>query len=67
MTNSIPLIDDAHFRNLSLRYSIQKNSISFVVVRFDGYTFSSPTFADDALKAELEKKFLEIVDLFEGY
>lgn len=67
MTNLIPLIDDVNSCNLSLRYSIQKNSISFVVVRFDGHTFSSPTFADDALKAQLEKKFLEIVDLFEGY
>ena len=67
MTNSIPLIDDAYSRNLSLSYSIQQNSISFVVVRFDGHAFSSPTFATDALQVELEKKFLEIVDLFEGY
>ncbi|MDD2864671.1 MAG: hypothetical protein PHC99_08095 [Methylococcales bacterium] len=66
MTNFIPLID-ANSRNLSLRYSVQKNSLSFVVVRFDGHAFSSPTFANDALQAELEKKFLEIVELFEGY
>jgi len=66
MTNSIPLLD-AHSRNFVLRYSIKEHSLSFSVVRFDGCAFSSPTFAADALQAELEKKFLEVVELFEGY
>ncbi len=66
MTNSIPLID-AHQRNLSLRYSIKGNSICFFVTRFDGHSFSKPVFANDVLHSELENKFIEIVDLFEGY
>ena len=66
MTNSIPLIDSQQ-RNCSLRYSIDKNSLFFTVVRFDGHTFRTPLFAKDALDLELEKKFIEIVELFEGY
>jgi hypothetical protein len=66
MTNSLPLLD-AYSRNFVLRYSVQQNSLSFSIVRFDGCAFSSPTFANDALQAELEKKFLEVVELFEGY
>lgn len=66
MTNSIPLID-AHQRNLSLVYSIKGNSLSFVVARFDGCSFSKPEAFSDSLNSELEKKFIEIADLFEGY
>lgn len=66
MTNQISLLD-AHLRNMSLIYTLKGNSLSFVVVRFDGHSFNSPNFASDALQSELEKKFIEIADLFEGY
>jgi hypothetical protein len=67
MTDAIPLIVDAHQRNMSLVYSVKGNSLSFVVARFDGASFSKPQSFSDALQSELEKKFVEIADLFEGY
>ena len=67
MSKSIPLID-AHQRNCSLRYSIAHNSLFFTIVRFDGDVFRlPPAFAVGDLESELEKKFIEILDLFEGY
>lgn len=65
MTNSIPLID-AHSRNMSLRFSVQSNSLFFTVTRFDGSAFSVPPAFSDALNFALEQKFIEVVDLFEG-
>ena len=64
MTNSIPLLD-IHQRNMSLVYSVKGNSLSFVVARFDGASFTNPESFSDALNSELEKKFIEIADLFE--
>ena len=64
MTNSLPLID-AHSRNMSLRFSVQSNSLFFTVTRFDGGIFTvSPAFSD-ALNFALEQRFIEIADLFE--
>jgi hypothetical protein len=67
MTNVIPLID-AHQRNCSLHFSVKDNSLFFTVTRFDGHPFNLPLpFCQDAFNSELEKKFIEIADLFEGY
>lgn len=67
MTILIPLID-AQQRNCSLRYSVDANSIFFTVTRFDGGRFSSPPESfNDAVSTSLESKFVEIVELFEGY
>ena len=66
MTNSIPIVD-VHSRSLSLRYSVKGSSICFFLTRFDGHSFNPPSFATDALNSELENKFVEIVELFEGY
>lgn len=65
MTNSIPLID-ANCRSMSLRFSVESNSLFFTVTRFDGGVFRvSPAFAD-ALNFSLEQHFIEIADLFEA-
>lgn len=65
MTNSLPLLD-AHSRNMSLRFSVETNSLFFSVTRFDGGVFSvSPAFSD-ALNSALEQRFIEIADLFEA-
>jgi hypothetical protein len=66
MTNSLPLLD-VHQRNMSLRFSVKDNSIFFEVTRFDGHLFNKPVSFSDSLHSELEKKFIEIADLFEGY
>lgn len=67
MSNVIPLID-AHQRNCSLCFSVETNSLFFTVTRFDGHPFNSPLpFCKDAFNSELESKFIEILDLFEGY
>lgn len=66
MSNQIPLID-SHNRNMSLVYSVEGVKVSFFLSRFDGHSFIFPKFAPDALQSELEKKFIEIADLFEGY
>lgn len=67
MTNLVPLID-AQQRNCSLRFSVDRNSIFFTVTRFDGGNFSVPPASfNDAVSTALENKFIEIVELFEGY
>ena len=67
MTNSIPLIDDAHCRNMSLRFSVESNSLFFTVTRFDGGVFTASPEFTDALNSALEQKFIEIADLFEAH
>jgi hypothetical protein len=66
MTNSLPLLD-VHQRNMSLRFSVKDNLMFFTVTRFDGHSFNKPVSFSDSLHSELEKKFIEIADLFEGY
>lgn len=67
MTNSIALID-AQQRCCSLRFFVDSNSIFFTVTRFDGGRFSSPPPSfNDAIATALESKFVEIVELFDGY
>lgn len=65
MTNSISLID-AHSRNMSLRYSVESNSLFFTVTRFDGANFRNFPVSNDQLTKELENRFIELIDLFDA-
>lgn len=65
MANLIPLID-ANCRNMSLRFSVENNSLFFSVTRFDGGVFRISSAFADALNFELEQRFIEIADLFEA-
>lgn len=58
---------EPQLRNMSVVYSVKGSLITFCLARSDGHVFSIPTYAPVALDAELEKKFIEIADLFAGY
>ena len=65
MSGSIPLID-CELRNCVLRYTVDSNSLFFTVVRFDGNNFFLPAVLMEKVEIELEKKFIEVIDLFQS-
>lgn len=62
----IPLIEP-HLRNMGVVYNVKGSMITFVLARADGRNFVVPSFASVELEQEIEKKFIELADLFEGY
>lgn len=64
--SQIPLVDSLS-RNMSLVYTVRGNLLTFVIGRSDGFQFVKPTFSPVALDKELERRFIDIADLFEGY
>lgn len=66
VVSQVALIEP-HLRNMSVVYSVKGSLITFCLARSDGHVFCIPAYAPVVLDEELEKKFIEIADLFEGY